>query len=99
MNGQFYFPPYKNQQVLVNLWMGSASIDSYLDWLSYATLPMSGQGNAIVLGQSSTSQTSITHTYTNSIPQLNINRQQSTDTETISIGEGFILLQTEVTSS
>ena len=99
MNGQFYFPPYKNQQVLVNLWLNSAAIDSYLDWLSYATLPMSGQGNAIVLGESSTSQTSITHTYTNSVPQLNINRQQAQDTETISIGEGFILLQTQETSS
>ena len=99
MSGQFYFPPYKNQQVLVNLWLNSANIDSYLDWLSYATLPMSGQGNAIVLGESSTSQTSITHTYTNSVPQLNINRQQAQDTETISIGEGFILLQTQETSS
>ena len=99
MSGQFYFPPYKNQQVLVNLWLNSASIDCYLDWLSYATLPMSGQGNAIVLGESSTSQTSITHTYTNSVPQLNINRQQAQDTETISIGEGFILLQTQETSS
>lgn len=99
MSGQFYFPPYKNQQVLVNLWLNSAEIESYLDWLSYATLPMSGQGNAIVLGESSTSQTSITHTYTNSVPQLNINRQQAQDTETISIGEGFILLQTQETSS
>ena len=99
MSGQFYFPPYKNQQVLVNLWLNTAAIDCYLDWLSYATLPMSGQGNAIVLGESSTSQTSITHTYTNSVPQLNINRQQAQDTETISIGEGFILLQTQETSS
>lgn len=99
MNGQFYFPPYKNEQVLLELGLNTADIVSYLDWRSNAILPMNTQGNMIVLGQTETSCTTIKHSYANNQPQLDIYRQLSSDTETISMGEGFILLQTKENSS
>ena len=99
MNGQFYFPPYKNEQVLVELGLTTSVLVSYLDWRSNAILPLDTQGNMIVLGQTDTSCTTIKHSYTNNQPQLDIYRQLSSDTETISMGEGFILLQTKENSS
>jgi hypothetical protein len=99
MNGQFYFPPYRNEQILVSLGLNTADILSYIDWRTNATPALTSQGNVIVMGQSETSCTTITHSYSNNQPQLEINRVLSTDTETITIGEGFILLQTEQTPS
>ena len=98
LNGQFYFPPYKNEQVLLSLWLNSAAISQYLDWRSNTPLTMESQGNQIILGLSESSQTVIKHSYTNNVPQLDINRQLQSDTETISVGEGFILLHTKENS-
>ncbi|MFM8444398.1 MAG: hypothetical protein ACKN9W_13815 [Methylococcus sp.] len=98
LNGQFYFPPYKNEQVLLSLWLNSAAIAEYLDWRTNAPLTMESQGNQIILGVSESSQTVIKHSYTNNVPQLDINRQLQSDTETISVGEGFILLHTKQNS-
>ena len=94
LNGQFYFPPYKKQRVLLALGFDTAVISSYLDWRTYSSLPLDGQGNHLVLGQSETSLTSIKHAYADNKPQLDIVRTLEKDTETISIGEGFILLHT-----
>lgn len=94
LNGQFYFPPYKKQRVLLAIQFDTASIVSYLDWRNYSSLPLDGQGNHLVLGQSEKSLTSIKHAYADNKPQLDIVRTLEKDTETISIGEGFILLHT-----
>lgn len=100
MNGQFYFPPYRDAQVLLNLGLNTADIAAYLDWRSNAIPAMTTQGNVIVMGQSDTSCTTINHSYSNNQPALEINRIDGSDTETIKIGEGFIILQTaEVSSS
>jgi hypothetical protein len=95
LNGQFYFPPYKNQRVLVDIFLTHSVISSHLDWREYSTLPMDGQGNHIVLGQTDKSLTSIKHDYTDNKPQLEILRTLEKDTETIVIGEGFIRLITK----
>lgn len=99
MNGQFYFPPYRDEQVLVSLGLNTAALISYLDWRTNATPALTSQSNVLVMGQSTTSCTTITHSYSNNQPQLEINRVLGTDTETITIAEGYILLQTEDTSS
>ncbi len=100
MNGQFYFPPYRDAQVLVTLELNTANIIAYLDWRSNAIPTMTTQGNVIVMGQSETSCTTINHSYSNNQPALEVNRVDGNDTETIKIGEGFIILQTaEVSGS
>jgi hypothetical protein len=84
--------------VLLSLWLNSAAISQYLDWRSNTPLTMDSQGNQIILGLGESSQTVIKHSYTNNVPQLDINRQLQSDTETISVGEGFILLHTKENS-
>jgi hypothetical protein len=98
LNGQFYFPPYKGQQVMLSIGLYDSNIISYLDWRTYSILPTTGQGNQLVFGQSSTSMTSINHTYSGSTPQFNINRVLGEDTEIITLGEGCIILQTKENS-
>lgn len=95
VNGQFYFPPYKKQRVLLSLEFTTSRIERYLDWRTYSTLPMDGQGNHIVMGQSEKSLTSIKHAYADNKPQLDIMRTMDKDSETISIGEGYIRLHTK----
>jgi fatty acid-binding protein DegV len=84
----------------VALGLNTANIVAYLDWRSNAIPTMTTQGNVIVMGQSETSCTTINHSYSNNQPELEINRVDGNDTETIKIGEGFIILQTaEVSAS
>jgi len=95
MNGQFYFPPYKKQQVLLAIWHYTSDIISYLDWRKNAPLAMDTQGNQIVLGQSEKNRTTIKHSYADNKPQLEINRLLEKDTQTITLGEGIIILHTK----
>lgn len=92
LNGQIYMPPYKGQKVLLGMYQNSSRILAYLDWRTYASLPLDGQGNHLVFGKSQTDRTTIKHAYTNNIPQLDINRTLQKDTQTISMGDGFIVL-------
>lgn len=92
LNGQIYMPAYKGQKVLLGMYQNHSRIIAYLDWLAYATLPLDGQGNHIVFGKSQADRTTIKHAYTNNIPQLDINRTLQKDTQTISMGDGFIVL-------
>lgn len=92
LNGQIYMPPYKGQKVLLGIFQNTSSILAYLDWRTYAALPLEGQGNHVVFGKSQTDRTTIKHAYTNNIPQLDINRTLQKDTQTISMGDGFIVL-------
>jgi len=92
--GQFYFPPYKNARVLVGLGLDNAFIAGFLDWGSGTALPMDSQGNQLVMGQSTTSQNIIKHTYVDSKPELQIQRTQDKDTELLQFSDGYIILQT-----
>jgi hypothetical protein len=93
--GHFYFPAYKDQRVLVELYFHSARIVGFLDWRHGGRLPMDTQGNHILFGKSSESNTSINHIYVDNKPQLNIKRSSNKDTETIQLQEGTIILQTK----
>ena len=92
--GQFYFPPYKNARVLIGLDFNYAYIDSFLDWGTGTALPMSSQGNQLVMGTSTTSQNIIKHNYVDSKAELQIQRTQDKDTELLQFSNGNILLQT-----
>jgi hypothetical protein len=93
--GQFYFPLYKNARVLVALGFNTAAIVGFLDWRNGAALPGDTQGNQLVMGQSTTSQTSLQHTYVDQKPQFQILRKQDSDTELLKMSDGSIVLQTQ----
>jgi len=93
--GQFYFPLYKNERVLVGLNLTTAVILGYLDWRDGAALPLDTQGNQLVMGQSTSSQTSLQHTYVDQKPQFQILRTDQSDTQLLQMSEGCIVLQTQ----
>lgn len=92
--GQFYFPPYNGQKVLLGFWFSQVQILRNLDWREYAPLPQEGQGNHLVFGTKSDSRSSIQHSYVENKPKLDINRVLEQDMETISLSEGSIILRT-----
>ena len=92
--GHFFFPAYKNERVLVRLMFNSATIDRFLDWRANAQLTTDSQGNRILMGQNSGSQTTVTHSYEDSKPVLSVERTNDTDSQVIKLSEGSLLLQT-----
>ena len=92
--GQFYFPPYKNARVLVGLGFDNAYISAFLDWGTGTALTLDSQGNQLVMGQSTTSQNIIKHSYVDSKPELQIQRTDAKDTELLQFSDGYIILQT-----
>jgi len=97
--GHFYFPGFKNSRVLVALWFNNAEILRFLDWGAGSRLPMDSQGNHILFGKNSTSETSMKYNYKNEKPVFNIKRASAPnkkvlDTELIQMEEGSIILQT-----
>jgi hypothetical protein len=93
-SGQFYFPPYNGQKVLLGLWFSEVRIIRNIDWREYTPLPMEGQGNHLVFGTKSDSRSAIQHTYIDNQPRLDISRVLEQDMETISLAEGSIILRT-----
>jgi len=94
-SGHFFFPAYKNERVLVRLGFHSASIDRFLDWRADARLPMDSQGNRLLMGQTATSRTMMSHSYVDSKPVLNVQRTSDKDLQTIKLSEGSLLLETK----
>ncbi|MEO1233036.1 MAG: hypothetical protein AAFZ18_29500, partial [Myxococcota bacterium] len=93
-SGHFYFPPYRDERVLVGLYFDEARIDRYLDWRPGARLPKTSQGNHILLGKKAESQTSVRHVYEGAQPVLTVHRTSGKDTQTVVISEGTIKLET-----
>ncbi|MEQ8161890.1 MAG: hypothetical protein ABRQ34_00045 [Smithellaceae bacterium] len=93
--GHFYFTPYKNEKVLVELYFHDARIARFLDWRPEARLPMDTQGNHILMGKGRDSKTSVDHIYADDKPKLSITRKSKKDTEIIQLAEGTIILQTK----
>lgn len=90
LSGQFFFPPYKGQRVLVALDLTAASIRRFLDWAQNARLPNETQGNQLVLGYSAENGTIVRHLYRDEQPALRIERKLGDDVETIDVTEGTI---------
>ncbi|MCY1022794.1 hypothetical protein [Pyxidicoccus sp. MSG2] len=93
--GEFYFPPYKHERVLVALHFDRAELHRHLDWAEGARLPQDGQGDGMLLGKSATSQTSLIHDYQDGKPVWNMHRVSGSDTGTVRMAEGVLLLQTK----
>jgi hypothetical protein len=93
--GEFYYPPYKNERVLVALYFDRAELHRYLDWGENVRTPQDGQGDQLLLGKNKTNQTSLTHDYQDNKPVWRMHRVLDKDTETIRIAEGTLLMQTK----
>lgn len=93
--GHFYFPVYKNARVLVGLFLHRATIDRFIDWRPEARLPVDTQGNQIIMGKTSASNTALSHTYVDEKPVFKVFRTSDKDTELISLSEGSLVLQTK----
>jgi len=93
--GHFFFPLYKDERVLVALDFDHARIHAHLDWRPSARLPTDSQGNQLLIGKKDKNWTSISHTYADSKPTLTIQRVLDTDTQTITVTEGMIRLETK----
>jgi hypothetical protein len=83
MPGHFYFPAYREQPVVVSLWLYRGEIHRFLDWGAGTRLPQTGQGDHLLLGKRRTDQTSIRHDYEDAKPVLTVERHHSVDDETL----------------
>ena len=91
--GQFYFPAYKGQRVLVALGFDRAWLVRYLDWRAESRLPSETQGNHLLLGKTSQTGVSIRHVYEDDKPVLRIKRTNNKDTAVIQIMEGNLMIK------
>lgn len=94
LSGQFYFPAYKGERVLVSLDLLKASFAGYLDWRPGARLPLDTQGNHLLLGKKAASQTSIKHAYVDAKPEFTIVRTSDKDEQSIKVFEGTLFMIT-----
>lgn len=91
--GQFYFPLYKYERVLVDLYFDRAMIRESREWRATAQLPLETQGDQLLLGKTPINRTSVQHTYENERPVFEIERLNQLDSELVKLAEGNLLLQ------
>ena len=91
--GNFYFPAYKDERVVVAIGFHSAVIERFVDYRVGARLPMETQGNHLLMGKSETSKTSLQHVYVDDIPEFSIEQTHESDQTSIVIKEGSISLE------
>ncbi len=89
--GHFYFPPYKDQRVLVELSRDAARLHRFLDWAPNARTPMAAQGDRLVMGYQDDSGTVIDHAYVDAKPVLSIHRTLAGDKQKIELKDLTIL--------
>jgi len=94
-SGAFYFPAVKDQRVLLLFDFDRARIHRFLDWRPGAKVPLDGQGNRLVLGLGETDRTTLTHDYVDDLPVFTLRREKDTDTATLLVEEGRMVLRVE----
>jgi hypothetical protein len=94
-SGHMYFPLYKDARVLLSCDFKSISIAQSLEWKTTARLPQDSQGNQILFGWTSENKSSITHTYNENNPELQVIRTSKKDGEVITLKEGALILETK----
>lgn len=94
-SGNVYVPSYRDERVLMALWLERSEIEQLLEWREGAALSMDVQGEQILLGKSGTSQTSINHVYEDDQPVFNVARTHDNDTSLIKMSEGTLFIKVE----
>ncbi len=96
--GHMYFPAYKNARVLLQLGREWARIEHFLDWGPSVRVPTGSQGNHILFGKNSTSETSMRNWYVDAKPEFQIKRVHNGDTGVVTVKDGTITIETFDTS-
>jgi hypothetical protein len=96
--GHMYFPAYKDQRVLLKLGFDWARIEGFLDWGPSVRVPTGSQGNHILFGKNSTSETSMRNWYVDAKPEFQIKRVHNGDTGVVTVKDGVISIETFDTS-
>ena len=91
--GQFFFPPYKNTRVLVELHYDRADLIRFIDWKEGVRTPQDGQGDQILMGQNKKSQTAFTHDFQDEKPVWRMLRTSAGDSQVIRMSEGNLFIQ------
>ena len=91
--GQFYFPAYKYERVLVDMYYDRAMISQFREWRATAQVPQATQGDQLLLGKTPVNRTSVQHFYESERPVFEIERLNLFDSELVKIAEGNLLLQ------
>lgn len=94
-SGNVYVPSYREERVLMALWLERAEIAQLLEWREGAALSMDVQGEQILLGKNTTSNTSVNHVYEDDQPVFNVARTNDKDTSVITLSEGTLLMKVE----
>lgn len=92
-NAGFYFPPFKDERVLLALHFDGAEIERYLDWGNDVRVPQDSEGAQILLGKNKSSQTALTHGYEDAVPVWAMKRDSGADHQRIELREGTALFQ------
>jgi hypothetical protein len=92
-SADFYFPPYKDERVLLSLYFDRAGIDRYLDWGDGVRTPADSEGAQILLGKNKASQTALTHDYQDALPVWSMKRDSGPDHQLIKLSEGRAYFQ------
>lgn len=93
--GHFYFPAYRDERVLIELYFDHAYVRSFLDFRPGGRLAAETQGNHLLMGKTATDQTSIRHLYEEKKPKLIIERTKDKDWQMITVAEGIIRMETQ----
>ncbi len=91
--GHFYFPAYKYERVLVDMYFDRAMISQFREWRATAPMPQATQGDHLLLGKTPLNRTSVQHYYEGERPIFQIERLNQFDNELVKIAEGNLLLQ------
>lgn len=91
--GHFYFPAYKYERVLIDMFFDRAMIVQFREWRATAPMPQATQGDHLLLGKTPLNRTSVQHFYEGERPIFQIERLNQFDNELVKIAEGNLLLQ------
>ncbi len=97
--GEFFFPPYKNTRVLVELHFDRAELVRFIDWKEGVRTPQDGQGDQVLMGLNKTSQTALTHDFQDDKPVWRMHRTSGGDTQIIRMKEGNLFIQVKESPS
>ena len=91
--GHFFFPPYRNERVLLSLYYDRAEVKRFLNWRIGAEMPMQTQGNHLKMGRDLLNGASLQLTYAGDIPTFTITRQRYSSIQTILMYQSGIRLE------
>jgi hypothetical protein len=91
--GHFFFPPVKEQRVLLAMDFNAATIVSYLDWRIGAEQVVADQGNTIMMGNEPLDSTIISNVTADGIGStLLIQRKNDADIQTIEVSQSTLTI-------